>query len=1056
MQTRKLAFLTASLLAAAMLWGCGSSGSGGSDVAPTPAPGNVQALGVDNCQVCHPALVAEWLAGGGHSNPEALPDLAYFGNPAAECAVCHDPNDQGGDLLAALGETNRPVVGCEGCHGGGSAHRGVGPLPFANPDFERCGTCHNALSQEHVANHPLGLNILDNYKLSRHAGSVNGSVQSVAAARCAMCHSDEGFKLYAADFAGLGHDALEAALENLDYPAMVSPVQCRTCHDSHNGGALRAAATMSTQDVDPDPLVTDLQPVVEFSAGYNLCTTCHQVFVTATWDEASGRFTYQLDGAVYSDPTLVEYHNPAINPFGIDGEIISDSHFAGTDAAGNAVTGYNINAADEFACLNCHDAHGATKFEQVFAQGIAEEWGNEAEFHGAYQREAFIHEFSNPVCLECHNGTEFVKVTEGLDPADLDLDQQGRVVACVACHDLASKAAAGDAFELGAVRELKDADGNVLTAFTFPSGQMVEGVGENALCLTCHSGRNAGSSVDDEIAAKDLDGDGVADGGGTFRFQNIHYRAAGATLFGNMAGGGYEFAGKAYASKFEHVASNDLCVECHNVHDGRLHIASPGFGPTGCVECHANIVADPATDYAGAVAQVRDIRMTGSLADYDGNGLNEGIYHEVQGLKARLLTALNESGVSVLAGYPYFSNLTNAAQLQAAYNYQVVDKDPGSYAHNPSYIIELLYDSLEAMATEFNGTGGFTDINMSLYTRDDAGHFEASAEAFRHWDADGEVPGSCSNCHSSEGASFFIANGAQIDPADYTPYTKGISSGLACESCHNAPFDGTVRTVASVTFPNGLVADGTSAPLLASDSSLLCAICHQGRASGQTVADNIAAGSFGFVNRHYFSASAIYFGTEATAGFEYPGRTYNARTDFEGVHPATLETCADCHLRGSADHGFKPLLADCSGCHSGITSFDTLGRPFGAANVDYDGDTVGESFQGEIDGMTARLLTAIQAYATAAGSPVVYGPGSYPYWFNDSDADGIADADETNFGNRYQAFDAVSLPAAYNYHAAQDPCGDIHNYKYVIQTLYDSMDDLDNGAQDNSIIGTRP
>ena len=32
--------------------------------------------------------------------------------------------------------------------------------------------------------------------------------------------------------------------------------------------------------------------------------------------------------------------------------------------------------------------------------------------------------------------------------------------------------------------------------------------------------------------------------------------------------------------------------------------------------------------------------------------------------------------------------------LKAAYNYQFVTKDPGAFAHNPSYALELLYDSV--------------------------------------------------------------------------------------------------------------------------------------------------------------------------------------------------------------------------------------------------------------------------------------------------------------------------------------------------------------------------
>jgi hypothetical protein len=96
------------------------------------------------------------------------------------------------------------------------------------------------------------------------------------------------------------------------------------------------------------------------------------------------------------------------------------------------------------------------------------------------------------------------------------------------------------------------------------------------------------------------------------------------------------------------------------------------------------------------------------------------------------------------------------------------------------------------------------------------------------------------------------------------------------------------------------------------------------------------------------------------------------------------------------------------------------------------------------------LLAAIQAYARdEIGTPIVYAD-RYPYWFSDTNGNGTLDEGEGN----YTAFDDRLLAAAYNYHSDQDPCGDMHNYKYVLQTAYDSIDDLDGGGLDNSVMGT--
>ena len=45
-----------------------------------------------------------------------------------------------------------------------------------------------------------------------------------------------------------------------------------------------------------------------------------------------------------------------------------------------------------------------------------------------------------------------------------------------------------------------------------------------------------------------------------------------------------------------------------------------------------------------------------------------------------------------------------------AYNYQYVAKDHGAFAHNPHYVIQLMYDSLADLAT-------VTDVDMAGLVR---------------------------------------------------------------------------------------------------------------------------------------------------------------------------------------------------------------------------------------------------------------------------------------------------------------------------------------------------
>jgi hypothetical protein len=99
---------------------------------------------------------------------------------------------------------------------------------------------------------------------------------------------------------------------------------------------------------------------------------------------------------------------------------------------------------------------------------------------------------------------------------------------------------------------------------------------------------------------------------------------------------------------------------------------------------------------------------------------------------------------------------------------------------------------------------------------------------------------------------------------------------------------------------------------------------------------------------------------------------------------------------------------------------------------------------GEVSTMAELLLPAIQKYAQdKIGTPIVYDPGTNPYFFIDTNANGVADPDELNSDNRYATWTPRLLRAAYNYQWVQkDPGAFAHNGKYVLQVLYDSLKDI--------------
>ena len=115
------------------------------------------------------------------------------------------------------------------------------------------------------------------------------------------------------------------------------------------------------------------------------------------------------------------------------------------------------------------------------------------------------------------------------------------------------------------------------------------------------------------------------------------------------------------------------------------------------------------------------------------------------------------------------------------------------------------------------------------------------------------------------------------------------------------------------------------------------------------------------------------------------------------------------------------------------------------AKADYDGDgDTEEGVAGEIETLHEALYEAMQAYsASTSGNAIAYESHSYPYFFNDTNGNGVADPDEAQRANAFASWTPRLLRAAYNYqYVAKDPGAFAHNPKYIVQVLYDNLEDL--------------
>jgi hypothetical protein len=258
-----------------------------------------------------------------------------------------------------------------------------------------------------------------------------------------------------------------------------------------------------------------------------------------------------------------------------------------------------------------------------------------------------------------------------------------------------------------------------VTEVTFPSGAQLtfskadaEGnlAPDNAnLCLACHQGRASTVTLDKALTGKEGNTPDPA-----IRFSNVHYFAAGATLFGSEAQGAYQFEGKEYAGKHAHVEQLGFtCASCHEVHALEIKVEA-------CAACHSG-ASDPKDPATYRIA----------TDDWDGDGdTAEGVKGEIAGFADRLYTAMQayakDKGTPILydgLAYPYFFvdkdedgkpdvndqgasvgyNAWTPNLVKAGYNYQYYQKDPGNFAHNAKYVMQFLYDSIVAVGGDTSG-----------------------------------------------------------------------------------------------------------------------------------------------------------------------------------------------------------------------------------------------------------------------------------------------------------------------------------------------------------------
>ena len=654
--------------------------------------------------------LAEW-QGSGHADVAGEPFRHWDGEDPAEvptsCAKCHS-SDGYQDFLGADGSEAGKVDAA---------------VPADHAQGVQCVTCHNPVTMtKTTVMFPSGVEITsgdDTRCMECHQGreskvSVDAQIEKFAItdvdAVVAPIKDDQGNDVafgfrnvhyYAAAatlYGGMTHGGYE--YEGLTYDSKNDHVEgydtCIGCHDPH------------TLEVKVDQCAFCHEDVATTEDLKNIRMVSSAPDYDGDGNVEEGMF-YEIEGlqaALYTE--IQKYaadkagvgivYDPASHPYWFadadgdgavdqaDGSAVRYSTF--TARLLKATYNYQVSMKDPGAF-----AHGNKYIVQLLFDSITDLGGDTSAMarndagHFAGNTEPFRHwdfdDEGNPVyeveagCVKCHSAAGLPQFLEY--GANLPVEASNGF-ACSTCHNEASWP-----------------DRYAVASVTFPSGATVSFGGQDAdgnfvaddsnLCIECHQGRSSTPTLNKALGSKELDTPDAK-----IRFNNIHYFAAGATIFGGDVQGAYMYEGKEYVGQNMHAdeaGKMNKCQDCHDVHALEAKVES-------CETCHDT--TDPTA--------VRE-----SDVDYDGDGdVTEGIKGEIDTLTEALFVEIQKyaetkAGAAISYDahvYPYFSGADGKAYaawtprlLKAAFNYQYVQKDPGAFTHNPKFVMQFLYDSIE-------------------------------------------------------------------------------------------------------------------------------------------------------------------------------------------------------------------------------------------------------------------------------------------------------------------------------------------------------------------------
>ncbi len=564
------------------------------------------------------------------------------------------------------------IAGC-----GSGTKEGSTQVTVEEPGLTGVATCSNC--------HPIQtLDWKDGGHTNRNDMPTFAMIGAVGSSECRECHdpNDEGRSMN----------------EVLGGNFNARPVNgCETCHG--NGGNHFGLGPITKYRVASSTVG---------GSQFNTCNTCHRLL-----DKTTGA---PMPAGQHATNTM------QLNHLGTAGSWTGPG---GINV--NNITGYAIDPKNNHACSNCHNPHKVNIEinKQWNASRHADRTAAGAWAHYNWSQRAD--------CQRCHTasgyaafatkneaGLPYVAATDA--PIKGSTTWKPEMLACNGCHTTNYDGG------LRNPKAIKAEYSGGAASFQFPD------VGNSNICMACHTGRENGDTIKAST--------------GTFTnlgFINSHYLTAGSMIF---TAGGYEYAGRDYTSvasyrhddigmdNYRETGTQGPCVACHMSFntDGKKHTFLPVVAERNDPNNIHKITR--VTAIASTVCAKCHDDMTPALMEEQ----RELLHESMQAFAAEL----NNRGIFFGEAYPYFYTTAfdaayvetgacskntavrnwqlggttaftyNAATkvctpsvgvagaagsgkdvMGAAFNFNIIEHDPGSFVHNRRYVRRLIYDSID-------------------------------------------------------------------------------------------------------------------------------------------------------------------------------------------------------------------------------------------------------------------------------------------------------------------------------------------------------------------------